>query len=52
MYEVDFGVRWRYEIVYEGFPQTDTKSKFPFCLEGVRACPPEEIGGHWGYAEV
>ncbi|WP_437191351.1 IS1096 element passenger TnpR family protein [Planctomicrobium sp. SH527] len=32
-------------------PQTDSKTKFPLCLEGGRACPPEEIGGPWGYVD-
>jgi hypothetical protein len=26
--------------------------KYPVCLEGSRACPPEDVGGLWGYAEV
>ena len=24
---------------------------YPVCLEGSRACPPEDVGGVWGYAE-
>jgi hypothetical protein len=23
----------------------------PICVEGERACPPEDVGGAWGYAE-
>ncbi|MCO6457860.1 MAG: hypothetical protein J5I93_21350 [Pirellulaceae bacterium] len=23
----------------------------PVCLEGERACPPEDVGRIWGYAE-
>lgn len=24
---------------------------YPRCIEGARACPPEDVGGIWGYAE-
>ena len=24
---------------------------YPVCLDGSRACPPEDVGGAWGYAE-
>tara|TARA_R110002072_G_scaffold302068_1_gene483670 strand:+ start:2024 stop:2314 length:291 start_codon:yes stop_codon:yes gene_type:complete len=26
-------------------------ARYPQCLEGERACPPEDVGGVWGYAE-
>ena len=29
----------------------DSKAKYPLCLEGARACPPEDCGGVWGYAD-
>jgi hypothetical protein len=25
--------------------------RYPVCVEGERACPPEDVGGVWGYAE-
>ena len=50
-YEYDFGDNWQHEILFEGYPPTDPGSKLPLCLEGERACPPEDIGGPWGYAE-
>ena len=25
--------------------------KHPVCLKGKGACPPEDVGGVWGYAE-
>jgi len=51
MYEYDFGDGWRHEIVFEGYTLIDTKVKYPVCVEGERACPPEDVGGPWGYAE-
>jgi hypothetical protein len=31
--------------------QADSKVKYPRCLEGARACPPEDSGGVWGYTD-
>lgn len=51
MYEYDFGDSWRHEVVFEGFPPADPKAKYPRCVDGARACPPEDCGGPWGYAD-
>lgn len=50
-YEYDFGDDWKHEIVLEGSPPADPETKYPICLEGERACPPEDCGGAWGYAD-
>lgn len=52
IYEYDFGDGWRHEILFEGCPPKDSKAKYPLCLEGKRACPPEDCGGPWGYANL
>ena len=38
-------------IVFEGVVRAEPKVKYPLCLEGARACPPEDCGGVWGYAD-
>jgi len=50
-YEYDFGDRWRHEVVFEGCLPTDQGVRYPLCLEGERACPPEDVGGVDGYEE-
>lgn len=51
IYEYDFGDDWRHEVLFEGYPPAESKVKYPLCVEGARACPPEDVGGPWGYAE-
>lgn len=48
-YEYDFGDGWRHEVLFEGLPPKDPKAKYPLCVEGERACPPEDCGGPFGY---
>src|SRR4051812_5034249 len=50
-YEYDFGDGWAHEVLFEGSPQRELKQKYPLCLEGEGACPPEDVGGLGGYAE-
>ncbi len=50
-YEYDFGDGWRHEVLFERFPPAVPKAKAPLCLEGERACPPEDCGGPPGYAD-
>lgn len=51
LYEYDFGDGWRHEVSFVDFPPTDPKAKYPLCLEGERACPPEDCGGPGGYPD-
>jgi len=50
-YEYDFGDSWYHEVLFEGKVRAEPKVKYPLCLEGARACPPEDCGGIWGYAD-
>ncbi len=51
VYVYDFGDNWRHELLFEGYPSPAKNTKYPLCLEGERACPPEDVGGPWGYPE-
>lgn len=48
-YEYDFGDSWRHEVLFEGCLRCDPGQRYPLCLEGERACPPEDVGGISGY---
>jgi hypothetical protein len=50
-YEYDFGDGWRHEVLFEGCLRAERGKRYPVCLEGARACPPEDVGGVWGYQE-
>jgi hypothetical protein len=50
-YEYDFGDCWEHEILFEGFPPPEKNVRYPLCVEGERACPPEDVGGVPGYEE-
>jgi hypothetical protein len=52
-YEYDFGDSWEHEITVEKIlPNKAAAAKTALCLDGASACPPEDCGGIWGYAEL
>lgn len=48
-YEYDFGDGWSHEILFEGLLLKTKGAKYPKCIDGERACPPEDCGGVNGY---
>jgi hypothetical protein len=49
-YEYDFGDSWEHEITVEKIlPPAAKTATVALCLDGARACPPEDCGGVWGY---
>ena len=48
-YDYDFGDGWHHRIVLEGIYLQEKEKKYPNCLDGKRACPPEDCGGIPGY---
>jgi hypothetical protein len=51
VYEYDFGDSWEHEVLFEGRIPAGPSIPSPVCLEGERSCPPEDVGGVWGYAD-
>lgn len=52
-YEYDFGDSWEHEITVEKIlPPDAAAATTARCLDGARACPPEDCGGIWGYADL
>ncbi len=51
-YEYDFGDSWQHEIRIEKLTKEVPRKPWPVCVEGKRACPPEDCGGPWGYMEI
>ncbi len=50
MYTYDFGDDWRHLVKLEKI--TDEKTPRITCLAGKGACPPEDVGGVWGYEKM
>lgn len=48
-YEYDFGDGWHHLITLEAILLQEKHVKYPRCIEGERACPPEDCGGVSGY---
>lgn len=48
-YEYDFGDSWEHRIKLEKILPYDPKQQLPICIKGRNACPPEDVGGLWGY---
>jgi len=51
-YEYDFGDRWKHNILLEKILPAESVVSYPLCQGGQRACPPEDCGGIWGYADL
>lgn len=52
IYEYDFGDGWMHKVILEKILAFDPDKKLPYCVTGKRACPPEDCGGIWGYADL
>ncbi len=50
-YVYDFGDGWDHRVKVEKRLPAIACEYVPFCIDGANACPPEDVGGAWGYAE-
>ena len=51
-YDYDFGDSWEHEVIVEHASTIRPALKFAVCTDGARACPPEDVGGTDGYADL
>ena len=51
-YVYDFGDHWVHEVTVERQLVASEVALAPVCLEGERACPPEDCGGRGKYQEI
>jgi len=50
-YTYDFGDNWVHSIKLTKIIERQKGVKYPLCVGGKRACPPEDCGGPYGYPE-
>jgi hypothetical protein len=51
-YNYDFGDGWVHEVLLEGILLGQRSTRYPKCIAGERACPPEDCGGVPGYSDL
>jgi hypothetical protein len=51
VYEYDFGDSWEHLLEVEKVLEPEPWRRYPVCVGGERATPPEDVGGIWGYEE-
>ena len=52
VYTYDFGDDWQHDVLVQTVRKPESGDRFPRCLAGERACPPEDSGGAPGYSEL
>jgi hypothetical protein len=51
-YVYDFGDDWHHDVILEDRVHPDAEAEYPLCVDGARACPPEDCGGAGGYTQL
>jgi hypothetical protein len=50
-YEYDLGDGWQHEVFLEKVTESEPGVGYPRCIDGERACPPEDVGGVSGFGD-
>ena len=50
-YLYDFGDNWAHHLSVDKVIPAEPGVRYPRCIAGQGACPPEDVGGPWGYEE-
>ena len=50
-YVYDFGDNWRHTVQIEGVKPAQPAASHPQFIDGVRCCPPEDVGGTSGFGD-
>jgi len=50
-YLYDFGDGWEHTVKVERITDAAPGTAYPVLINAVGRCPPEDVGGSWGYAE-
>jgi hypothetical protein len=50
-YVYDFGDDWRHTVKLEALVAAEAGVSYPRLISAERACPPEDVGGPWGYMD-
>ncbi len=51
-YEYDYGDGWVHSVKLEGYMHREKGVKYPVCIDGERAFPPENCGGPDRYSSI
>lgn len=51
-WDYDFGDGWEHDVVAEAIDAPTPRVRYPVCVGGKRACPPEDSGGVPGYERL
>lgn len=51
-YTYDYGDSWQHKIKLEKNITEKVDRLLPRCIKGKNACPPEDVGGLWGYYDM
>jgi Plasmid pRiA4b ORF-3-like protein len=51
-WDYDFGDGWEHDVIVDAIGVRRSDVTYPLCVAGMRACPPDDCGGVWGYSNV